>query len=422
MRAGSTVVSETRIHVSYALAVAALLATMGMLQHSIDELNNADAFYRWMIARETRIAIAIESTVAEPVSEENEFFERVRTEGSKLAAKRWPSVTDIMSEQATPQQKWDIVWSDAFRDLRMEFASLLRNGKLTGVKGAIEWQEQGVGQHLGALLLGFRTAVADLLWLKVDEYWHEGNIHRMLPMMYTVVRLDPHFVDAYSVGAWHLAYNVVAAMISEADKQRYIEEGIAFLKDGIEKNPFEHKLYFDLGWSIYDVKLQDYPNAVKYLELANRYDPPVWVQRMLLHTYEKNDQLETALDGWRRYLERHPDNLAAPRFIAELEAVIAARGGDEPRARELWQRVYDSFPGANIRADIELTKIDARRAESRGNLEEALDLWRSLILKKHPQALDDALSNIRRLHEILGLPPIRDGDLGIWDVLGVTGN
>jgi len=409
------VVSETRIHIGYTLAVAVLLAAMGMVQHRIDELRSADAFYRWMVARETRIAI--ESTVAEPALEEDEFFERVQTEGSKLAAVRWPTITDIVSEQATPEQKWDIVWSDEFRDLRTEFTSLLRNGELVSVKGAVQWQEQGVGQHLGALLLGFRTAVADLLWLKVDEYWHDGNIHRMLPMMYTVVRLDPHFIDAYSVGAWHLAYNIVAAMKSEADKQQYIQDGIEFLKDGIAKNPFDHRLYFDLGYAIYYLKLQDYPNAVKYLELANRYDPPVWVQRMLLHAYQKNEQFERALEGWQRYLMHHPDNIAAPRFIAEIEAVIAARAGDEPRARELWQRAYDSFPGSNTRADIELTKIDARRAESMGNDQQALDLWRSLVVKKYPQVLDESLSNIRRLNEKLGLPQIRDGDIGIWDVL-----
>jgi len=413
-------VSETRINIGCALAIAVLLAAMGMLQHRINELGNADSFYRWMIAREMRMAI--ESTIAEPGLEENEFFERVRTEGSKLASERWPTVTDIVSKQATPQQKWDIVWSDAFRDLRTEFTSLLRNGEIVSVKSAIQWQEQGVGQHLGALLLGFRTAVADLLWLKVDEYWHNGNVHRMLPMMYTVVRLDPHFIDAYSVGAWHLAYNIVATIKSEVDKQRYIQDGIAFLKDGIEKNPFDYKLYFDLGYSIYYLKLQDYPNAVKYLELANLHDPPVWVQRTLLVAYEKNEQFETALDGWKRYLMRHPDNIVAPRFIAELKAVIAARDGDESRARELWQQVYDSFPGANIRADIELTKMDAKRAEEMGNLEEALELWRSLILKKYPQAFDDALSNIRRLNDILGLPQIRDGNLGLWDILDDTGN
>ncbi len=415
MRAGSAVISETRIHISYTLAVAALLLAMGMMQHRIDELDHADDFYRWMIARETRITI--ESATAEPALEEDEFFEKVRTQGSKLATERWPSVTDIVSEQATPQQKWDIVRSKAFTDLRAEFSSLLRNGKLTSVKGFIDWQKQDVGQHLGALLLGFRTAVADLLWLKVDEYWHDGNLHRMLPMMHTVVRLDPHFIVAYSIGAWHLAYNAVAAMTNEVDKQRYIQEGIAFLEDGIAKNPFDHRLYFELGYTIYDQKLQDYPNSVKYLELANRYDPPVWVQRMLLHAYENNEQFETALDGWRRYLVRHPDNIVAPRFIAELNAVIAMLAGDELRVRELWQRVFDSFPGANIRADIELTKIDARRTESMGNLEEALDMWRSLVVKKYPQALDVALSNIRRLHEILGLPQIREGDLGIWDVL-----
>jgi len=415
MRADPAVVSEKRIHFRYALVVIALLLAMALLQQRIDELNRADAFYRWLLARETRLELGGPG-VAEAEQEENDFFDRVRAQGSMLASKRWPAVTDIVSEDVAPEQKWDVVRSEEFQDLRIQFTSLLREGKLTGVKGAVEWQEQGVGQHLGALILGFRTAVADLIWLKVDEYWHQGNLHRMLPAMYTVVRLDPHFIDAYSVGAWHLAYNAVVAVHTEEEKRRYTEEAIEFLKDGIEKNPFHYQLYFDLGFAIYFQKLKDYPNAVKYLELANRYDPPRWCPRMLLLAYEKNGQFETALAGWKRYLEQYPDNWVGPRVILELQAMIAARDGDEDRARALWQQVYDQFPGVNDRADFELTKIDAIRAERAGHDETALELWYSLVSKTIPMALDEALDNARRLHKKLGLPPIREGDMGLWDV------
>ncbi len=412
MRTRSAVVSERNVHIRFTIVVAALLAAVGVLQHRIDDLNQADALYRWLLARQTRMDIG---GIAQPTPEENAFFQKVREAGTaELAA-------DIVSEHVTPAQKWDTVRSGAFRELRTEFAELLRDGKLIGVTGVIDWQKEGVGAHLGALILGFRTAVADLLWLKVDEYWHAGDLHRMLPMMYTVVRLDPHFIDAYSIGAWHLAYNAVAAVRTEKEKLEYIQRGIEFLKDGIEKNPFDYRLYFELGYSIYYVKLQDFANAVTYLELANRYDPPVWVQRMLLHAYEKNNQFEKALEGWRRYREQHPENVAAPRFELELEAMIAARDGDEERARALWQQVYDGFPGQRVRADIELTKIHARRAEAEGHDEQALELWRSLIVKRYPAALDDALANIRRLHKKLGLPPLREGDMAIWDVPGFSG-
>ena len=37
-------------------------------------------------------------------------------------------------------------------------------------------------------------------------------MHRMLPLMKTCVTLDPGFVDAYLLGAWHMAYNATASM------------------------------------------------------------------------------------------------------------------------------------------------------------------------------------------------------------------
>src|SRR5690606_4545643 len=111
---------------------------------------------------------------------------------------------------------------------------------------------------------------ANLVWLEVDRYWHKGQMHRMLPLMKTCVTLDPEFIDAYLLGAWHMAYNATASMSDTAwelrnydalheawigDKERYYFYGVDFLKDGIRKNPRNYKLYFDLGFSIYEIKL-----------------------------------------------------------------------------------------------------------------------------------------------------------------------
>ena len=120
----------------------------------------------------------------------------------------------------------------------------------------------------------------------MDRYWHKGMLYRMLPLMKTVVMLDPNFVDAYLVGSWHLAYNATAKMLDTpwplrewdpelqacvGEKERYYHLAIQYLKDGIRKNPRDYRLYFDLGFCVYKEKMEDYENAVLYLSEAIRH-------------------------------------------------------------------------------------------------------------------------------------------------------
>src|SRR5579862_6003196 len=60
-------------------------------------------------------------------------------------------------------------------------------------------------------MLGLQEAVAGALWVRADEFFHEGDYDAILPIVRLVTWLDPHQLDVYITGAWHLAYNFTDA-------------------------------------------------------------------------------------------------------------------------------------------------------------------------------------------------------------------
>jgi tetratricopeptide (TPR) repeat protein len=165
-----------------------------------------------------------------------------------------------------------------------------------------------LNQFFGAALMtGFRGIVADLLWLECDHFWHGGEWHKLLPYYYFITRLQPKFVTVWVVGGWHMAYNVSYRVahdktLPEAERElesaRWVERGIAFLKEGLRHNADRYEIYFELGWDYYH-KVKDYREAVVYLEQAVRRPHPQWVERVLAHAYEKCGRYRDAYDVWR---------------------------------------------------------------------------------------------------------------------------
>ncbi len=172
-------------------------------------------------------------------------------------------------------------------------------------------------QSLLANILGeSRTLMADVLWIKVDEYFHTheaGKVHgqekehhehegeghleevevtEIMPLLRLITWLDPHFIKAYRVGGWHLSFNL-----------NRVEEGEKFLKEGINNNPLRYELYYDLGWVYFTIE-RDYINAARYLEEArakrveDKYEHKS-VLVMLASSYEKMNQMEKAYILWR---------------------------------------------------------------------------------------------------------------------------
>lgn len=114
---------------------------------------------------------------------------------------------------------------------------------------------------VAGLASGFRSQVANLLWMKSDEYWHEGLFTRQVPLMEAVVTLDPQFIDAWSTAGWHWAYNIYADIPSNPDykakgdyairkaQENAVETGIDYLKRGSAMNPDTYRLWFEYGWT-----------------------------------------------------------------------------------------------------------------------------------------------------------------------------
>ncbi len=284
----------------------------------------------------------------------------------------------IISEEQIRRDRemWAYAQGPELAALRADYLSAAREGRVSSVAllnpldlYQSKKDDAYKGQvSLANIFFGFRKMAANLVWLEVDRFFHKGMIHRMVPLMKTCVTLDPGFVDAYLLGAWHLSYNATASLEDTpwelrrfypkystwiGEKEGFYYNAIEFLKDGIRKNPRNYRLYFDLGYAIYEIKLSNHPEAIKYLSEAIRLDHDRWVRRQLYRILGENEQYEESLEGWKSYREWQPQNVVAPRFITLMEGQIKDRAVDwkseqAKAAEELARRAEAAGDTANL--------------------------------------------------------------------------
>lgn len=155
---------------------------------------------------------------------------------------------------------------------------------------------------------GFRGLACDLLWLKVDEYWHTGKWYMMPQTLRAITWLQKDFMPAWGLASWHLAYNISRRADTEKEKQQYITDAIDLLKEGIFKNPGRYDLYYELGWLYFD-RLQDYDSAIKYFRKAIKFEHPMYIDRLIANCYMKKGDLESAKMEWERCLRLPGSNM-----------------------------------------------------------------------------------------------------------------
>lgn len=284
-----------------------------------------------------------------------------------------------MTIAAGDEQYSDLVFKLAAGDVlakqREEFLEYSRDRKISSVASEFDPSaaySEGANVSLANIFFGFRKVAANFVWLQVDRYWHQGMEQRMIPLMKMCTWLDPTFVDAFQLAAWHIAYNMTAKLPDTpeplkqwnekykariGEKELYYYIAIDFLEDGIRKNPRNYKLYFDLGYAIYNLKMKDYDKAVTYLTEAVRYPHEVWVPRMLNRSLEEAGRYEQALAGWETYLKRNPDNLTAPAFIVRNKARIKEKQANE--AAERARIATDPQAAALAKAEAEKLRDEA---------------------------------------------------------------
>jgi hypothetical protein len=347
------------------LALAVLFLAIGAVQgNRLGHMREVERFYRWVVSASTS-AMSGETLESEKAAGTEPLDDELFAEIQALAEQQLPDAIPVEDpdrnalgearpklvravRQERDREVYDLLASAQGQPLMEKYTGYLRENKLISVGTQFTADDmyggepQGVG--LTSLFFGFRKLAANFLWLNVDTAWHAGQMHRMVPMMRTTVTLDPNFIDAYLLGGWHLAYNLTAKLPETPEplkefhpkykrrlgvKEVWYYVAADFLKDGIRKNPREYKLYFDLGYAVYENKLNDHANAVRYLKEARRYKHDSWVPRMLYYSMWRNGQYDEALAGWQEYAQQFPQSTQALRFIPINAAYLAEAKSDQ---------------------------------------------------------------------------------------------
>ena len=147
------------------------------------------------------------------------------------------------------------------------------------------------------VLGGFRELIAGILWVKADSFFDTGNYDAILPLIRLVTILDPHQIDVYATGMWHIGYNFTDE--EQRSDRRYIPAALALGKEGYQNNPTTYEMFFETGWMWYHKIDDDYEHAVDlFLQAREREDMIPARKNLLAMAYQRDGQPEKALDTY----------------------------------------------------------------------------------------------------------------------------
>ena len=213
---------------------------------------------------------------------------------------------------------------------------------------------------LGAFT-GFREAIAGMLWVRCDEFFHNGDYDAIMPLIRIITWLDPHQIDVYMTGAWHMDYNFTDSQ--ERSDRRYIPLSVALLKEGIDNNEDQPDLYSDMAFVHYFRKIQDFPQSRYWFEKG-------WnVVSAKAIVDEKNDQIglkdQSNFDGADKGVMT----------VGHGYAHALEFNGQEPEAVKQWQACIDLHQkliavkgGKDISETQNLEIADKQLSELQGRL------------------------------------------------------
>ena len=211
------------------------------------------------------------------------------------------------------------------------------------------------------LSLGYDGLMADIYWTRAVQYFgarhaaRASQYRQLAPLLTITTSLDPHLVVAYEFGANFLAPKPPAGAGSP-------DEAVKLIQYGIQNNPDNWRLYYDLGF-LYYMDLKDYPRAAE--------------------AFAQGSKVPNA----------HP-------FLKVLAAQMAQHAGDIQMARALWTTTYQTSQDKQIKGNAvahlralqvaddvtELERIVAQYREMTGkNPTGWVDLVNAHLLRDIPQ-------------------------------------
>ena len=128
-----------------------------------------------------------------------------------------------------------------------------------------------------AALSGFRSLVADALFIQAHVAWERTEWGRVLFLFRQVTTLQPRAILFWDMAAWHMAWNASTAAMNDSRQPRmalriktareYFQLGKDFLERGIKNNPDRPELYEALA-RLYRDKYEDHEHASQFFAKA----------------------------------------------------------------------------------------------------------------------------------------------------------
>lgn len=229
------------------------------------------------------------------------------------------------------------------------------------------------GDQLLATLAGFREITAGILWVRADEFFDQGNYDAILPIIRLVTWLDPHQIDVYATGIWHIGYNFTDED-SRSDR-RYLPSALQLGKEGAKNNDATYELFFETGWVWYHKIDDDYHQAVKYWEEAQKRKDIIPARRNILASaYLRSGQLDKAEAKYQELLDEAEKTFAEDQSVFQnrqnrdtiesnldnLLVRMAQRGIFAQRGGYYDQGEYDTKPPYDVKFTAQVSVIEPR--------------------------------------------------------------
>jgi tetratricopeptide (TPR) repeat protein len=218
---------------------------------------------------------------------------------------------------------------------------------------------------LRRMSLGYTGLLADIYWTRAVQYFgyqhhrQSTDFHLLGPLLELTAELDPQLLPSYQFGATFLA----PAPPNGAGRP---DEALKLLKFGIQNNPDNWSLYYNLGF-LYYTEFKDYGKAAEAFAAGAKL--PVTHQ-----------------------------------FMPVLAARMAQHAGEFDTARMLWYTAYETSKEADIRQNAVQHLVALRVDEDVTRLEEVVEKYR-----QQEGRLPTTISDLERAGFIRGTPADPNG-------------
>jgi hypothetical protein len=192
----------------------------------------------------------------------------------------------------------------------------------------------GLREQIGQLgfiaaLSGFRSLVADILFIQAHVAWERTEWGRVLLLLRQATTLQPRSILFWEMASWHMAWNASVAAFNDPAQPRqalrvkaqreYFAVGKDFLERGIKNNPDRPQLYEALA-RLYREKYHDHERAAEYFaKAAQRPGAPSYDKRFSAYELSYCDGREREAYMRLRELYLAGENERLPTLITRLK-------------------------------------------------------------------------------------------------------